>query len=465
MHRPDLASNAQFQRAVHAFSGPNYSARDVYNLTLPVFVDTVFLALVDFCNTGIISSDGASSVGAVNTANAIHWLMFGTFNSIALGACVLVAQHFGAGHKDRIGRVTAASLHAMIAVTVVYSGLVLAFEEPIIRLFFGSADPDVFAKISIFLFGVLVSYPLRGLYLAVAGVLRGIGRTRITLVLSLVTNGSNMLLNLVFVTWLGWGMEGLAWATVLSQLVGAVMGCAMLVAHAGELRLTRALLLRPNLADIWKVLTVSAPFILEDLFFNGGKLIIQMFIVPFGTLQLAANGIIYSWVRWIEIVPRTLCTAVVPIAGASIGARDYAYAKKITWLFIAVGSVSSLACGLVMAALYPWALDSFFHAPEEIHGTLWILFIINLVGYPLLFSLQSILPATLRAAGDGKWTTICSLSSMWIYRIGVGYLVSVVFGLQIVGLWLVWCSEWGVRALLFYLRYRTGRWTQHDLVG
>ena len=465
MHRPDLASNAHYQRAVRALSGSVYSARDVYNLVLPVFVDTLFMALVDFCNTGIISSDGAAAMGAVNTANAIHWLMFGTFNSIALGACVLVSQHFGAGHKDQIGRVTAASMHAMLAVTIVYSAIVLVFEEQIIRLFFGSAEPDVFANIRIFLFGLLVSYPLRGLYTAAAGVLRGVGRTKVTLLLSVVANGSNMLLNVVFVTWLGWSMAGLAWSTVLSQIIGAVMGVVLLKIHSSDLCLTRRLMLRPDMAAIGKVLTVSVPFILEDLFFNGGKLIIQMFIVPFGTLQLAANGIIYSWVRWIELVPRTLSTAVVPIAGAAIGAKDYAYAKRVCWIFIAVGSVSSLVCGIAMTALWPWAMTSFFHADPAIHSTLWILFIINLIGYPLFFSMQSILPGVLRAAGDGKWTTICSLASMWIYRIGVGYLVSVVFGLQIVGLWLVWCSEWGVRSLLFYLRYRTGRWMEHHLVG
>ena len=465
MHRPDLASNAHYQRAIRALNGSVYSARDVYNLVLPVFVDTLFMALVDFCNTGIISSDGAAAMGAVNTANAIHWLMFGTFNSIALGACVLVAQHFGAGQLERIGRVAAASLHAMLAVTIVYSALVLLFEERIIRLFFGSAEPEVFADIRIFLFGLLVSYPLRGAYTAVAGVLRGIGRTKVTLVLSLVANGSNMLLNVVFVSWLEWGVAGLAWSTVLSQVVGAAMGAVLLGIYARDLRLTRHLMLHPSASAIGKVLTVSVPFMLEDLFFNGGKLIIQMFIVPFGTLQLAANGIIYSWVRWIELVPRTLSTAVVPIAGAAIGAGDYGYAKRVCWLFVAVGSVSSLVCGIVMSALWPWAMISFFHADPAIHGTLWVLFIINLVGYPLFFSLQSILPSVLRAAGDGKWTTICSLSSMWIYRIGVGYMVSVVFGLQIVGLWLVWCSEWGVRSLLFYLRYRTGRWMNHRLTG
>ncbi|NMN00616.1 MATE family efflux transporter [Bifidobacterium sp. DSM 109958] len=465
MQRPDLASNVHYQHVLNAFRGSHYSARAVYDLVLPIFVDTVFMALVEFCNTGIISSDGPASVGAVNTANAVHWLMFGTFNSIALGTCVLVAQHFGAGHREQIGRVTAAAVHGMLAVTVVYSALVLAFEDQVITLLFGAAQPDVFANIRVFLFGLLVSYPLRGFYTAVAGALRGIGRTKVTLALSVVANGSNMVLNVAFVMGLHMGVAGLAWSVVISQVLGAAMGVRLLRAYSTELHVTRAMLLHVDARRIGTVLSVSLPFILEDLFFNGGKLIIQMFIVPFGTLQLAANGIIGSWVHLIEIVPRTLCTAIVPIAGASLGARDVAYARKITRTFIITGSLVSAVMGLALAAVFPWALTSFYHADPATYGILWMLMWMNVVAYPLLFSAQSVLPGMLRAAGDGKWTTICSLSSMWIYRIGLGYFVSVTLNYQIVGLWAVWLTEWGVRTLLFYLRYRTGRWAQHDLVG
>lgn len=464
MHRPDFASNVHYQHVLNAFRGERYSARDVYNLVLPIFVDTVFMTLVEFCNTGIISSDGPASVGAVNTANAVHWLMFGTFNAIALGTCVLVSQHFGAGHREQIGRVTASAIHAMLAVTVVYSAIVLAFEDQIITFLFGAAEPDVFANIHVFLFGLLVSYPLRGLYNAVAGALRGIGRTRVTLALSVVANGSNMVLNIVFVVWLRMGVPGLAWSVVVSQIIGAAMGVALLKSYAPQLHVTRAMLLRVDVRRIGNVLSVSLPFILEDLFFNGGKLIIQMFIVPFGTLQLAANGIIGSWCHLIEIAPRTLSVAIVPIAGASMGAGDVKYTRKIMRSFILAGSLVSGVAGLLLAGLFPWAITSFYHADPATYGILWTLMWMNVIAYPLLFSAQSVLPSMLRSAGDGKWTTICSLSSMWIYRIGVGYLVSVVLNYQIVGLWAVWLTEWGVRTLLFYLRYRTGRWTRHRLV-
>lgn len=464
-HTHTLDLQEHYRHLLDAFRGKRFSARSVFNLTLPVLVDVLFMTLVDFCNTGIISSDGAASVSAVNTANTLHWLLLSIFNAVGLGGTVLVSQFWGAGDVDRIGRVGAAAIHVMLISTIVIGGVTLVFERPIVTFLFGAAEPDVFRNVEIFLFGLLTTYPLRGLYVAISGLLRGIGRTRVTLVLSLVANGCNMLFNFVFVAMMHLGVAGLAMAVAVSQAVGAVMGVLLLRTYRSELRLDMKLLLRPRLSAMRRVTSVSVPFALEGLFFNGGKLIIQTFIVPFGTLQIAANGIISSWIHWMEIVPNALGQAIVPIVGASLGARDVAYAKRMTRNFVIIGSLSALVVGLLQLAVYPWALESFFHAPEAIHGILWELFIINLVFYPLFFTVQCILPATLRAAGDGKYATLCSLASMWIYRIGLGYLVAVVLGWQIVGLWLVWGTEWGVRGLLFYLRYRTGKWARHDLVS
>ena len=465
MHdRFDLSSTAAYQHVLGAFRGGGYGARDVWDITFPVIVDTVFLTIVGLGNTGIISVNGAAAVAAVNTANTLHWLMFGTFNAIALGATVLVSQYFGAGGHRAIRRVSAASLQAMIAITVVYSSLVFAFERPLLGLLFGSADAQVLRFVQVFLLGLLVSYPLRGFYLCVSGLLRGIGKTRITLALSLVANGSNLLLNFLFVVVFHWGMEGLAAATALSQAIGAAMGVGLMVVFGKLLGFRWSDLLTVRFGDIRRVLHVSLPFILEDLFFNGGKLIIQMFIVPFGTLQIAANGIINAWNQLQETPVRALGLALVPIAGASVGRGDYGYARKITRTFIITGMLSATVAGALLVPLFPWAIDVYFHAPAEIHGTLWMLFLFALFGYPLLFPFQAMLPATLRAAGDGNYTTIASLASMWIYRIGVGYLVSTVLGYQIVGLWFVWVTEWGVRALLFYIRYRGTAWTRHRLV-
>lgn len=459
----DLISALHLQKVSAAFRGGGYSTHAIWIITYPVIIDTLFSTAVDFVNTGIISSNGPAAISAVNTVNSIHWVMFGIFTSIGLGITVLVSQYFGLQEKQKIGEVSAAGLQTMLIASIGLSGLVLIFEDPITHVLFGSAAPDVANGIHIFLFGMLVSYPMRSFYLFADGTLRGIARTKITLVLSLIANGSNVLFNILFVTFLHWGMVGLSAAVILSQAIGAVVGGILMSIYSKELHFTWIMAVQFHFGMIRKVVNVSIPFILENLFFNGGKLIIQIIIVPFGTLQIAANGIIQSWNHFADIIPSALSTAIVPIVGSSVGAKNYGYVRKITNTFIKTGTACLVVVVALQAALFYPVMTGFYHAPEAIHGTLWILFLINSAGYLTLFSGQSILPSTLRAAGDGAYATKAALASMWIYRIGVGYLVSVVFNFQIVGIWAVWVTEWGVRYLLFWLRYRGTKWEQHQL--
>lgn len=451
-------------RAVTAsFRGGGYSARDVWSLVHPVILDTLFLTIVQFANTGIISSNGPAAISAVSTSESVYWFMVGTFTSIALGATVLVAQHDGAGDRSGVGHAVVAAMHASVLTAVVYAGAVLAFLPQIIQILFGAAEPLVADGIRIYLTGLLISFPVRALYLSISGALRGIGRTRETLVLSVLDNGSNLLLNIVLVLGLDMGIEGLAVSAVLSQFIGAGAGLAVLLRSRERLGLTGLWWTRVEWSWVARMTAVSVPFILEDMFFNGGKLIIQTFIVPFGTLQVAANAIISTWIHIPEVIPRSLGIAIVPIVGACVSRGDFAYARKISRTFTITGSVAALVVFAVTTPLYPWALDHYFHAPAEIHPVLWQLLVINLIGYPLAFTAQSVLPSTLRAAGDGPYATGASLASMWIYRIGLGYLVSVVLGYQVVGLWLVWVTEWGVRWALFHARMRGTAWTRHAL--
>jgi putative MATE family efflux protein len=461
---PSLTSQLHFEKISTSFRGGTYSAHDIWFITYPVIIDTIFTTLVDFFNTGIISSNGPAAISAVNTVNSIHWVLVGVLTSIALGITVLVAQNFGAQRKQKIGVIGAAGIQTNLLVSIIASATVLIFEDSIIAALFGSADPEVTQGIHIFLLGILVSYPLRSVYLCAEGILRGIARTKITLALSFIANGSNVAFNVIFVTLLGWGMSGLCAAVIVSQTIGAIAGVTLLSLYRRELRFEWRQVLRVHFATVRKVLAVSFPFILENFFFNGGKLIIQIFIVPFGTMQIAANGIVGSWNHFAEIIPSSLATAIVPIVGSSVGSGNYKFARQITKTFIKLGSIVSAVSVVILIGLYPWAMTSFYHAPEQIHGILWSLFLLNAAAYPIFFSAQAMLPATLRAAGDGAYTTKATLASMWIYRIGVGYLVSVVFNFQIVGLWAVWVTEWGVRAFILWLRYRGTKWENHRLV-
>ncbi|MDR0847616.1 MAG: MATE family efflux transporter [Propionibacteriaceae bacterium] len=453
------------ERVLRQFSGPDFTHSQVFALLIPLVIDGACMVVMDVANTAIISSSGAAAISAVSTVAQLHWLIVGTFIAIALGGTVMVSQSFGRADRERMGRMAAATLKGLLGVVVVYTTILIIFHRPLATALFGRAEADVMAGIHVFFLGHLISYPGRGLIIAANGILRGIGRTRVTLALSLISNGLNICFNLILVLWLGLGIEGLAIAVIASQYIGASVAVYLLHRRRDQLNLRRAYLFSLDWTSISRVFILSLPFIAEDLFFNGGKLVVQTFIVSFGTYQMAAHAIVASWMRIGEIGPQALSAALVPIVGRSMGRGDIAFARKITRTFVITGMIACLVVNVLLLPVFPLAIRYFYHAPVQTYTVLWIVYIMGIVLYPALFSASAIIPAALRSAGDGVYTTIGSLTSMWVYRLGVGYIVSIALGFGLIGLWAVWMTEWGVRALIFGLRYRGNRWYQHNVLG
>lgn len=447
------------------FAGGGHSSRQVLAVLSPVVVDNVFLVVVDVVNTAIISSSGAPAIAAVTVVSSLNAVLIGTLSAVALGSTVLVAQCLGAEQRQQMGKAATATLRIVSLLAIGYAGIGWAFREPLLHSLFGRVDTDVMAGAQLFFAGLLASLPAFGVVIGANGVLRGIGHTRATLALSLFTNLLRIGLSLVLVTYLGMGISGLVIAVLVAEYLGAGAAVGLIYRHRHALAIRRVYWTRADLASVHRVMLVGIPFAAEDLLFNGAKLVIQTFIIGFGTYQLAAHAIIAAWLRIGELVPRSLSIAIVPIAGQSLGRGDIGYARRITTSFVITSIIGCLLINLALIPVFPWAMEQIFHAPQASYPWLWTIFAMGIVLYPVLYSPSSIIPATLRAAGDGVFTTVVSLASMWVYRIGAGYLVSVVLGYELVGLWAVWMTEWGVRAMIFWLRSRGDRWHAHELVG
>lgn len=107
---------------------------------------------------------------------------------------------------------------------------------------------------------------------------------------------------------------------------------------------------------------------------------------------------------------------------------------------------------------------SLFHPPQEIVQTIFIIIVVNEVAQVPLWSISFITPAALRAAGDSKYTSIVSMLSMWLFRVVLGYILGIILPFGIIGVWVAMDCEWGVRGLIFLLRFKGKKWYQHHLI-
>src|SRR5690606_8139503 len=273
---------------------------------------------------------GTEAVSAVNMVDSLNIFLVQVFIAVATGGTVIVAQYKGKGDKEMVSKAATQAISAVTILSVAVSILVIIFNEPILNLLFGDAEPIVLNNAQIYLIGSCLSYPFIGIYQAVCGALRGVGETKPTLGLSLIMNLTNTFLNVIFIVFLNMGIYGLVISVLLARVIGMASSLIYIIKYNETIRFKVKNALHLDFSILKKVMFIGIPFAAEQLFFNGGKLLTQTFIVQLGTLALTVNAIAGSITLVFQIGPNALAIAIVTIVGQCIGSRNIKDARKFT---------------------------------------------------------------------------------------------------------------------------------------
>jgi putative MATE family efflux protein len=445
------------------FTGESIDYRQIFAIIFPVFVDQAFLILMSFLNTAMISSAGVAAVSAVSMVDSLNIFLANVFIAVATGGTVIVAQYKGSGNLSMVSKTATQAITAVTILSVLISTLVITFNMPTLNLLFGKAEADVFHNARTYLIGSCISYPFIAIFQAVSGALRGVGETKPCLNLSLLMNLTNTFLNVLLITFLGMGVEGLVISTILARVLGMLASLIYIIKYNETIHLKLKAILKLDFAILKKVMFIGLPFAAEQIFFNGGKLLTQTFIVNLGTLAMTAYAIANSIMQLYQIGPNALSIAIVPVVGQCIGRRNIPDAKKFTKSLNGLSTILFVLVPIIILPLFS-TMMKMFHPPEKIIPTIFTMMIISTIAQPILWSPSFILPSGLRAAGDSNFTSVASLLSMWLLRVVLGYVLGITLGFGIIGVWAAMNIEWGTRSLIFLWRFKGKKWYAHKLV-
>lgn len=444
-------------------SGQSIHYQQILSLALPILVEQTFILGINFFNTALISTAGVAAISAVNMVDSLNILMTTVIIAIATGGTVLVAQYQGNRNPEMVSRSTEQAVSLVPAAAFALGLLLILFRDPLLSVLFGNADAEVFHNARLYLLGSVLSYPAYGLYQGAVCCLRGVGRTRPALALSLITNVSYVLINVLFIYIFDWGVVGMAIGVNIARLLGATCSLFFLIRLDDMLHFQWRGALKPNLDILKRILYIGIPFAAEQIFFNGGKLLTQTFIVALGTLALTSNAISWSIILILQIPSNTISQVAVTIIGQCMGRRQIQDARKFIRTFVVLSGFSFLLTFLlILPVLKP--LIGIFQPPEEIVSEVWNIVVVTALAQPLLWSASFIIPAAIRAAGDAKFSSMVSLFCMWGLRVGCGWLLALPLGFGLMGIYLAMVLEWAIRAVIFLWRLKGNQWYAHHLI-
>lgn len=441
-----------------------FSKQDLKKLIIPLIIEQALALTIGMADTIMVSSCGEAAVSGISLVDSINQLLIAVFSALATGGSVVAAQYLGRRENKMASQSARQLVYATALLSVGVMVLCLCFSEPLIGTVFGQITQDVYdAALTYFLLSV-ISYPFLALYNAGAALFRAMGNSKISMINSLIMNVINIALNAVFIFLCGWGVFGAALATLIARIIGAVIILKMLTnrdlpAHVD--RYVRGFTL--NMDMIRSILRVGVPNSCENGMFQVGKLLVASIVSTFGTVSIAANAVCNSISGLMLIPGSAMGFAMITVIGQCMGAGRVEEAKAYTrqlmrWTYLFVWCVDAV----IMLLGYPLlSLYGLSNETTELAHTLVILYgSAAMVIWPLAFTL----PNALRASGDVTFTMVVAIATMWLFRLGGGYVLAVPLGMGVVGLYVGMFIDWLFRLILFVWRYQSGRWSRKKLL-
>jgi putative MATE family efflux protein len=434
-----------------------FSRRFLYTLIIPLIIEQVLMVSIGMADTVMIASAGESAVSAISLVDSITILIVQLFAAFATGGAVVASQYLG--NKDHASANAAAKQLILLSLLASITLLILCmpFRRQIISFIFGSIETSVLEGGATYFIYILLSLPFLAAYNASAALFRSMGNSKISLWVSLVMNLVNVAGNAYFIFSLHLGVIGAGLGTLLSRIIGSAIILALLTDPTNQIsvRNYRHWSLRWDM--IKRILHIGIPNGIEGSVFQIGKLLVQGFIAAFGTASIAANAIANSVASFVNIPGGAIGLASITVIGQAVGAKrpDQAvfYGKKLLFAAYIAMIVVAIPVFIFAPKIVP-IFNLSAEATELASNVIQSAMIFSSILWPTAFSL----PNFLRAAGDAKFTMVVSMVSMWASRVGMSYLLAIVFGWGIYGVWFGMYIDWIFRSICFITRFARGKW-------
>lgn len=336
--------------------------RRMWRIAGPIVLSNATVPLLGAVDTGVVGQLGqAAPIGAVGLGAVILATLYWAFGFLRMGTSGLAAQAQGAGDGAERAAVLLRALIVGLVAGLALIALQVALVAGAFALAPASAEVEALTRqyLAIRIWGAPATIALY----AVTGWLIGVERTRAVFLLQLWINGLNILLDLWFVLGLGWGVPGVAAATLIAEWTGLAVGLwfcrdafgPVLAAARGRLGDKAALLTMFAVNRDIMIRSVALQLCFTAFVFLGAR---------HGDVTLAANQVLLQFLGILSYALDGFAFAAETLVGQAIGARAAQEVRQAVRLALIWTFWGGVVLGLGFWLAGPWLIDLMATAPE-----------------------------------------------------------------------------------------------------
>ncbi len=433
-----------------------FSYGELRKMFVTLTLDQFFICFISLISTALVSSVGEAAIAAVSMVGTVNSMVSLVFMSLATGGAIVVARAKGSGNQGEVRRVMGEVVGLCGAVSIFLSAALILLSEPLIRLIYPQVEPLLVEYAVRYMRMMALSFIPFSVFNAIFNIFRSLGDTRSSLLLTIVINVAHLILSLIFINFLGMGVNGSGLSYIIARTLGMGLAVFWLLRHSGYHLAPRDFFrFTPSVTK--EIIGLGAPLTVEALMTQGGMLLVQVYLATLTTTDLAAHAVSNSMLNLYCTSANALTALASTVCGQCYGARRYDLTKHYCYSLIRVGRFVLLGTVIILYPLTPLLLK-LYHATEQGTAIIYTALSIGVFSMPLFWCDGNIPSMVLRTAGDTVYAGMVSVGALLLGRCLLGYVLTVVVGLGVPGIWIALVFEWAARSVALRLRLRGDQW-------
>lgn len=385
----------------------------IIKYAIPLMLSGILQLLFNAADIAVVGRfAGSEALAAVGSTSSLINLMVNLFIGLSVGANVLVARAYGGNQKRELSEV----VHTAI-LTAIVSGVILIFvglflSDPALRLM--GTPADVIDQSVLYMRIYFLGMPVMMAYNFGSAVLRAVGDTKRPLYYLLIAGVVNVVLNLIFVIVFHMGVAGVAWATVISQVISALLVLRCLIKSDADYKLVlKELRIVPD--KLIKMIQIGVPAGLQGALFSISNVLIQSSVNSFGSVVMAGNTASSNLEGFCYTAMNTFYQTAISFVGQNYGAMKYKRIGRIAVICLGCVVVLGILMGNGMVLTGDILLKIYSTDPEVIaFGKLRMHYILTLY---FICGMMDVMVGLMRGMGYAIMPMLVSLSGACLFRV------------------------------------------------
>ena len=374
-------------------------------MLLQIFYNTADLIVVGHFR-------GDEALAAVGSTTSLMAMVSSIFAGLATGSGVLTAQYIGAKDEGRVEKVIHTSVLLAAALGIFISISFITCTPVILRWI--NVPDSIFDQAAIYARIVYIGYPFSLIYSYASSILRAAGDTKNPLKFLTISGITNVILNVIMVAIFGMGVEGVAIATVASNVLSTVMILSFMNRQSNYLKFSFS-----KLGFDWHstkhILNIGIPTGIQNSLYNFSNMMVQSNINVFGDMTVAGNTAGANIENYPYVAQNAVQQASMTAVAQNVGAKKYKNIKKITWLSLACAGAVTILGGAVILLFRSFFVGLYVQEPDAVQIAFLRLYI--MVPTVVMCGIVEVLNIELRAMKRSFAVTVINIFGGVVVRL------------------------------------------------